>query len=219
VLAWSPGPGGRQQRAELVAVQCNGMGLVVHPWSGDMRSRRAGQEFFLDGVLIEPGDGGQPPGDRGAGPARGFQVPGEGLDVGAADGEQRQGTSPAPAGELTQVQRVRLSCRSRYPARNPARASRSASVKTGWIVASAADGAAVVMGYLPARLEPGRWADSGPSDSTELRRMPSGQVMLCRQPTSAMARQAAREYSIPNRLARSLASGTSRAGQIVQFGI
>src|SRR5271165_5600270 len=48
--------------------------------------------------------------------------------------------------------RVRL----RYPARNPARASRSASVKAGWIVASAVDGAAVVIGHLPARLEPGR---------------------------------------------------------------
>src|ERR1700722_6330130 len=46
--------------------------------------------------------------------------------------------------------------RLRYPARYPARASRSASVKTGWIVASAVDGAAGVIGYLPAGLRPGR---------------------------------------------------------------
>src|SRR6516165_3185437 len=43
----------------------------------------------------------------------------------------------------------------RYPARNPARANRSASVKMGWIVASAVDGAAVVIGHLPAGLKPG----------------------------------------------------------------
>jgi hypothetical protein len=33
-------------------------------------------------------------------------------------------------------------------------------VKTGWIVASAVDGAAVVIGHLPAGLEPGSWASS-----------------------------------------------------------
>ena len=52
--------------------------------------------------------------------------------------------------------------RPRYPARNPARATRSASVKTGWIVTSAADGAAVLIGHLPARLETGSWAQSRP---------------------------------------------------------
>jgi len=36
-------------------------------------------------------------------PAAGFQVPGEALDVGAADGEQSQGAGAAPAGELAQV--------------------------------------------------------------------------------------------------------------------
>ncbi len=46
--------------------------------------------------------------------------------------------------------------RPQYPVRNPARASRSASVKAGWIVASAVDGAAVVIGHLPAGLEPGK---------------------------------------------------------------
>src|SRR5256885_14365937 len=46
--------------------------------------------------------------------------------------------------------------RPRYPARNPARANRSASVKAGWIVASAVDGAAVVIGHLPDELRPGK---------------------------------------------------------------
>jgi hypothetical protein len=50
-------PGGHQQRAELVTVQRDRMGLVVDPWSPDMGSGRVIQEFFFDGVLVEPGDG------------------------------------------------------------------------------------------------------------------------------------------------------------------
>ena len=76
MLAGRPEPGGDQQGTELVAVQGDGMGLVVHPRTAHVRSRRAAKEFFLDRVLIEPGDGGQPPGDRGAGPAPLLQVPG-----------------------------------------------------------------------------------------------------------------------------------------------
>jgi hypothetical protein len=48
------------------------------------------EEFFFDGVAVEPGDGAQPPGDRGPGTASGFEFPGEALDVGAPDGEQAQ---------------------------------------------------------------------------------------------------------------------------------
>jgi hypothetical protein len=40
--------------------------------------------------------------------APGFEFPGEGLDVGAADGEQGQGAGAAPSSELAQVQRVGL---------------------------------------------------------------------------------------------------------------
>src|SRR5262245_50487742 len=47
----------------------------------------------------------------------------------------------------------------RYPARNPARASRSGSVKTGWIVASAVDGAVVVIGVAPGNARAARVAD------------------------------------------------------------
>ena len=66
------------------------------------------QEFFLDRVFVEPGHRAQPPGDGGAGAPFGFQVAGEALDVGPADGEQRQGVGAAPGGELAQVQRVSL---------------------------------------------------------------------------------------------------------------
>jgi hypothetical protein len=50
------------------------------------------EEFLLDGVPVEPGVGGQPPGDGGAGAPVGFQLAGEGLDVGPADREQGEGT-------------------------------------------------------------------------------------------------------------------------------
>jgi hypothetical protein len=71
-----------------------------------MRGRWVIQEFFLDRAPVEPGDGAQPPGDRGAGAAACLQVAGEGFDVGAADREQVQGMGAAPGGELAQVQRV-----------------------------------------------------------------------------------------------------------------
>jgi hypothetical protein len=59
-----------QERAELVAVQGDGMGLVVQPRTADVRGRGVLQEFFFDRVPVEPGDGAQPPRDGGAGPAR-----------------------------------------------------------------------------------------------------------------------------------------------------
>jgi hypothetical protein len=77
------------------------------------------QELFFHGVLVEPGDGAQPPGDGGAGPAPGFQVAGEGLDVGAADGEQVQGTDAAPGRALAQVQCVGFAGQAAIPGQEP----------------------------------------------------------------------------------------------------
>jgi hypothetical protein len=74
-------------------------------------------EFFLDGVPVEPGDGAYPPGDGGA--AFGFQVAGEGLDVGAADREQGQGAGAAPGGELAQVQGAGLAGQAAVPGQEP----------------------------------------------------------------------------------------------------
>ena len=108
------------------------------------------EELFFDRLFAGPGDGAQPPGDGSPGTASCVQVAGEAFDVGAADGQQGQGAGPAPSGELAQVQRVGLAGQAPVPGRNPARASRSESVKAGWIVASAVDGAAVVIGHLPA---------------------------------------------------------------------
>jgi hypothetical protein len=71
-----PEPGGDQQRAQLVTVQGDGVRLIVDPRTSDVGGRGMLEEFFLDSVPVEPGDGAQPPGDGGPGPAAGFQVAG-----------------------------------------------------------------------------------------------------------------------------------------------
>ena len=84
-----------------------------------MRGWGVVEEFLFDGVLVEPGDGAQPPGHGGATPAAGFQFAGEGLDVGAADGEQRKRAGAAPAGELPQVQGVGVAGQAAVPGQEP----------------------------------------------------------------------------------------------------
>jgi hypothetical protein len=66
------------------------------------------EELLLDGVPVEPRDRRQAAGDGGPGPAAALEFPGEGLDVCAADREQRHGPGSAPPGELAQVEGVRL---------------------------------------------------------------------------------------------------------------
>jgi hypothetical protein len=62
-------------------------------------------------------------------------------------------------GASRRSQGVGLAVRPRMPARYLVRANRSGSVKTGWIVASAADAAQRSSGNLPARgSDPGGWA-------------------------------------------------------------
>jgi hypothetical protein len=117
VLGGRAKPGGDQDRAELVAVQRGR--LVVQPGSADVRGRRVLKEFLLDRILIEPGDGAQPPGDCGTGPAFGLQVAGEGLDVGPPNREQGQRADTAPGGELAQVQRGGLSDQAAVPGQEP----------------------------------------------------------------------------------------------------
>jgi hypothetical protein len=77
------------------------------------------KELFFDGVPGEPGDGTQPPGDGGAGPAGCLEAAGEGLDVSAADREQRQRPGLAPAGELAQVQGVGLASQAAVSGQEP----------------------------------------------------------------------------------------------------
>jgi hypothetical protein len=81
--------------------------FVVQAGPPDVGGRGVVEQVFLDGVPVEPGDGAQPPGDGGPGPAAGLQVAGETLDVGAAGLEQAQVVLVAPAHILAQVQLVR----------------------------------------------------------------------------------------------------------------
>ena len=97
------GPGGYQERAEFVAVQRDCMRLIIQPRTADVSGRGMFEEVFPDRVLVEPGDGAQPPGDGRAGPAPHLEFPGEAFDVAASDGEQGQGAGAAPGGELPQV--------------------------------------------------------------------------------------------------------------------
>lgn len=49
VLGCGAEPGGDEERADLVAVQADGVGLVVDPWAADMDCGRVGDEAFLFG--------------------------------------------------------------------------------------------------------------------------------------------------------------------------
>lgn len=96
-------PGSDEQGAEVIAIQGDGVRLVIDSRTADVGCRGMLKEFFFGGVPVEPGDGAQPPRDGSPGPAPGLQLPGEGLDAGSADGEQGQlcRRSPAPAAPIS----------------------------------------------------------------------------------------------------------------------
>jgi hypothetical protein len=50
-------PGGDQERADFVALEAGGMGFVVQPRAADVHCRGMIEQFFFDGVPVEPGDG------------------------------------------------------------------------------------------------------------------------------------------------------------------
>jgi len=106
------------------------------------------EEFFLDGVAVEPCDGAQAAGDGGPGAAAGFQIAGEELDVRAAGLEQAELVLLAPAGELAQVQLVGLAGQPAAGGEDPAKASRSVLVNMSVTGTRAADGVVVAMGHL-----------------------------------------------------------------------
>jgi hypothetical protein len=93
--------------------------LIVQPGAADVGGRGVLDELFLDRVLVEPGDGAQPAGDGGAGPAAVFQITGEPFDAGPPHREQRYRAVSAPGGELAQVQCVRLPGQAAVPGEEP----------------------------------------------------------------------------------------------------
>ena len=99
---------GNEHRADFVAVESGGVGLVVEPRSTDVHRWGAVEESFFDGVAVQGGDRAQPARDCRSCPATALKVTGEAFDVVAGDLEQRQLTLLAPGCELAQVQRVRV---------------------------------------------------------------------------------------------------------------
>jgi len=156
--------------------------------------RRMVQEFLLNGVLVEPGDGGQPPGDGGAGASSSFQFPGEPFDIGAADGEQGQGSGAAPGGELAQVQRVGLAGQPPVPGQESGEGE-PFGIGEGRLDHSDGSGwAAVVIGHLPAGAgsrEAGPAA--GPSARAETQRRLFQPITPCHRPPELGARLTSRE--------------------------
>ena len=108
MLGRYPESGGNQNRTELVAVEPGGMRLMIQPRAADMPGRGMIQQVFLHGIPVAPSDGAQPADDGGPGPALGFHIAREALDIGSPGLEQAQLVLLAPARELAQVQLVRL---------------------------------------------------------------------------------------------------------------
>ena len=194
------------------------MGLIVQPRPADMGRRRMLEEFFFDRVPVEPGDGAQPPGIRGAGPALGLPLAGEGLDVRAADREQVQGTGAAPGGELAQVQRVRFAGQPAVPGQEPGQGEPFGIAECRWMGTRAV--VVAVIGYLPVRAETeGDRASRSPSNdkvTTVKPPCPSRHVTTCSraEPNSAPG-------SIRDRRFRAGGDGAERkasGAQIVLFG-
>src|SRR5690348_7702317 len=77
----------------------------------------------------------------------------EETSIGAARLEQADVMLLAPAGELAQVQRIRLAGQAGVTARNPAKASCSGSVNTESTAPTTADVDVVAMRHLPGRAE------------------------------------------------------------------
>ena len=108
VLGRGAKPGGDQQRAEFVAIQPGGMGLTVQARAADMHGQGMLEQVFLHCVFVEPGDSAQPLGHRRPGPALGFHITGEALDVHPPRLEQAKMPLPGPGRVLAQVQRICL---------------------------------------------------------------------------------------------------------------
>jgi hypothetical protein len=77
-----------------------------------MHRRREGQQTFLLGVAVEPGNRAQPTRDRCPGPTALLQGAGVALDVNPAHREQRQVMVFAPGDELEQIEGAGVAGRS-----------------------------------------------------------------------------------------------------------
>ena len=108
-----------QERAKLVAVEPDGVGLVVEARPPDVHRGGVVDETFRLGVAVEADDRGEATSDRGARLAGGLQHAGEGLDVGAVDLQDRKVVGRAEQEELAEVARVGVTRESAVAAEEP----------------------------------------------------------------------------------------------------
>src|SRR4051794_35381638 len=120
VLVRCPQAGGDEQRADLVAVQGDGVRLIVQPRPAYMDRGRVLEQLFLYGVAVEPGDCAQPSRDRRANSPARLHFTAEALDVRAASLEQAQTVLLTPRGEHAQVERVRVAGQPAVPGQRSA---------------------------------------------------------------------------------------------------
>ena len=83
-----------------------------------------------------------------------------------------------------------LACQAAVPGKEPGEGEPFRSVKAGWIVASAVDGAAVVIGAPPGRAGTGGLGQFRSQRLAETQLKPPGLVTLCHRHASVGARQA-----------------------------
>jgi hypothetical protein len=154
VLGCRSEAGGDEQRSDLVAVQADGVGLVVDPGPADMHRRRMGDQAFLLGVAVEAGHRAQPSGDRRGRPTLRLKFAAEGFDVAAADFEQLQMASVAEGDKLAELQRVRVAGQPSVATEEPGQRDMF-RVDQPRVVHDDGSRCSGVMTYLPSRWDSG----------------------------------------------------------------
>jgi hypothetical protein len=114
-----PQPVQGQQRDQRMLWRWPKAGGDSQPSRGRRSDRRTVKQVFIYRVPVEPGDRALPAGDRRPGPAFGFQVTGEALDVSTAALEQADVALAAPGGVLPQDQRAGLADQARVVGQEP----------------------------------------------------------------------------------------------------
>ncbi len=84
VVAGGGGLGCGQEPDRFLAVKSKGLRVTRHRGPTDMCDGGVGESTLLDGVAVEAGQGGQPPGHGGAAPAGLFKLADVALDMDTA---------------------------------------------------------------------------------------------------------------------------------------
>ena len=92
-----------QEGAEPAAVEPDRVGLVVDAGPPDVHRGGVIDETFGLGEAVEPRHRGEAPADRGPRLAGGLEHPGERVDVGPVDLQDRKVVGPAERDELAEI--------------------------------------------------------------------------------------------------------------------